>query len=136
MSLSKKEIHSHMAKNLGVYLNHHQLNHAVDVLNKSTNVFGTLTDLEAEFDVQENKGTNAKNKSAYILEENKSVYHKKVCRPIYQLDKTTGEILNRYDSLYQAAKSIGTKGFGAISMCANRRINSAYGFRWQFVPQD
>lgn len=51
---------------------------------------------------------------------------------VYQLNKKTGMIINRFDSTRDAGRALG-KEFSAIAKCANGERHTAYGFKWVWV---
>lgn len=52
-------------------------------------------------------------------------------KKVYQYD-LDGNYLNEYDSIVDAAKSIGTNKHGSISQCCNGKTKTANGYRWSF----
>jgi hypothetical protein len=65
-------------------------------------------------------------------------------KPILRLNKTTGEILEKYNSIEDAGiwcsdnklTSNSHNGRNAIGNCVNGLSNSAYGFAWEFEKKD
>lgn len=55
------------------------------------------------------------------------------CRKINQLDKNTGEIINTFDSIKEAFRNLGKKYTGTIGDCLRGRINTAYGYKWEYT---
>lgn len=53
-------------------------------------------------------------------------------KPIVQLDKESGELLNTYDSIGSAMRSIGKNTKNVIINCCKGRGHSAYGYRWLY----
>lgn len=53
-------------------------------------------------------------------------------KPIVQMDKESGELLNTYDSIGSAMRSIGKNTKNAIISCCKGRIKTAYGFCWLY----
>lgn len=74
-------------------------------------------------------------KLAKILNDNRYIaYGKENPRsvPVVQIDKKTGEILNSFECISDAAKYLGVRnGTGLISRCINGKGKTAYGFKWQ-----
>jgi hypothetical protein len=68
------------------------------------------------------------------------IYKSNKNKPINRLDKITGELLERYDSIEEAGiwatenklTSNSHNGRNAIGNCVNGLSNSAYGFIWQY----
>jgi hypothetical protein len=54
-------------------------------------------------------------------------------RKINQLDKDTGEIINTYNSIREALRSLGKGYTGSIGDCIRGRINTAYGYKWEYT---
>lgn len=71
---------------------------------------------------------------------NKSIGHinseNKPRRPIYQLDKNTGEILHAWRSLSDAIRSLGKNNPSDISDSTKFPHKTAYGFKWRFLTED
>lgn len=58
--------------------------------------------------------------------------HRKI-KPVYQIDISTGNILNTFTSSYQAVKAIGAKGHSNhIYDCCCGKCQKAYGYYWKF----
>lgn len=53
-------------------------------------------------------------------------------KPIVQLDKESGELLNTYDSIGSAMRSIGKNTKNVIINCCKGRTKTAYGFCWLY----
>jgi hypothetical protein len=60
----------------------------------------------------------------------------KVRRPVWKLDKTTGERLERYDSVGEACQAVGGKSQGKITDVCNGKYQTMYGFKWAFDDED
>ena len=61
--------------------------------------------------------------------------HKEWCRAssfkIAKLDSKTGQKLDEFDSIYQAAKELGDASKASnISKAINGQLKSCYGYRW------
>lgn len=65
------------------------------------------------------------------LIDNSHSYDKRK-KPIVQLDKESGELLNTYDSIGSAMRSIGKNTKNVIINCCKGRGHSAYGYRWLY----
>lgn len=69
------------------------------------------------------------------------IYNSNKNKPLYRLDKITGDILEKYESIEDAGiwanenklTSNSHNGRNAIGNCVNGLSNSAYGFRWKYV---
>ena len=57
-------------------------------------------------------------------------YNKK---QVVQKDINTKEVINIFDSLSDASKYIKASSSSHISNCCNNKIESAYGYIWEFV---
>lgn len=60
----------------------------------------------------------------------------KVRRPVWKLDKTTGERLERYDSQGEACQAVGGKSQGKIGDVCKGKLSHIYGFKWAFDDED
>jgi hypothetical protein len=56
----------------------------------------------------------------------------KTCRPVYQCNKDTGEIIKRYETLMGAGKDTSIDPAGIAKCCKGTRC-SAGGYKWKFV---
>lgn len=57
-------------------------------------------------------------------------------KPVYQIDKYTGEIIAEFPSIAEAGKTLGMKNPSNISLvCTNKRISSG-GFKWKYVNSE
>ena len=68
-------------------------------------------------------------------------YATKKFRPVWKLDKTTGERLERYDSLAEAYKYVDNKnptasGFSSNIRTAIKKKWTVYGFKWAYDDED
>jgi len=69
------------------------------------------------------------------------IYNSNKNKPLYRLDKITGDILEKYKSIEDAGiwsnenklTSNSHNGRNAIGNCVNGLSNSAYGFRWKYL---
>lgn len=59
-------------------------------------------------------------------------------KPVYMLDKETGEILIRFDSLADAGRYLGRKSnsMGGIAKQTRGETKTAYGFKWRYVDEN
>jgi hypothetical protein len=72
------------------------------------------------------------------------IYKSNKNKPIYRLDKISGEILQKYNSIEEAGEwsaknkltSNSHNGRNAIGNCINGLSNSAYGFRWKYEENE
>lgn len=60
-------------------------------------------------------------------------YYKSSRRKVAQIDIQTGDVLNVFESLHDAANFIGIKRITGISNAINRGTNRAYGFQWETI---
>ena len=60
----------------------------------------------------------------------------KVRRPVWKLDKTTGERLERYDSVGEAAEAVGVKNQGNITGVCKGKGQTSGGFKWAYDDED
>jgi len=71
---------------------------------------------------------------------NKSLGHlnseNKPRRPIFQLDKETGEIIRTWRSLSDAVRYFGKRSSSDISNSTRHPHKSAYGFKWRFLTEE
>jgi group I intron endonuclease len=80
-----------------------------------------------------NTGERHPKYGTYHSEETKAKLWKsrqKQCKIVQQVDLATGAILNEFNSVSEAAKSIGVVA-SYISMCCNGRVKTAKGFSWR-----
>ena len=57
-------------------------------------------------------------------------------KPVYQIDKYTGEIIAEFPSIAEAGKTLGMKNPSNITLvCTNKRISSG-GFKWKYVNSE
>ena len=69
------------------------------------------------------------------------IYNSNKNKPLYRLDKITGDILENYNSIEDAGiwvfenklTSNSHNGRNAIGNCVNGLSNSAYGFKWKYI---
>lgn len=54
-------------------------------------------------------------------------------KKVLQLSKETEEIIQEFDSISEAAKSLGGKSVGSISDVCKGKRKTAYGFKWKFL---
>lgn len=57
----------------------------------------------------------------------------KLKKPILMMDRNTGYVLQRFDSATSAARFMGKSYATSIINCANNKVKSAYGYKWQYV---
>lgn len=60
---------------------------------------------------------------------------RKISKPVYQLDKNTHEIIQRFESITEAATAVGVKNpsTNIIGRCCSGKIATVYGFVWQYA---
>lgn len=70
-----------------------------------------------------------------LREHNTSVTVKKYDRniPVYMLDPYTNEILDKFDSIQDAANDIGVNYLIAIKKCCSGIYKTAHGYKWEYV---
>ena len=60
-------------------------------------------------------------------------------KPVLNLDRETGSIMECFESITQAGNSVQAKNMSStiscISSCCNGRTSHAYGFVWKFIPK-
>ena len=59
--------------------------------------------------------------------------HKAKCKPVYQIDLYTKQIIAKYDSAQNACDKLGFKRKENIINCANGRYKTAYKYIWRYV---
>lgn len=52
-------------------------------------------------------------------------------KPVFQIDKNTGEVLSRYESISLAAKAVGVNQSNIVKVCKGK-TKSIGGFRWEY----
>ena len=57
-------------------------------------------------------------------------------RAIEQIDPTTGEVIARFESTYDAMRAVGAKTSTAISLCVNGHRKLAHRFKWKKSADD
>jgi len=60
----------------------------------------------------------------------------KLRRPVWKLDKTTGERLERYNSVGEACQAVDGKSPGKITNVCNGKYQTMYGFKWAYDDED
>lgn len=60
----------------------------------------------------------------------------KICKAVFKHDSETGEIIERFDSAVDAAKSLGRSNSGFIVNCLKGRCDTAYGYGWTYVDDE
>lgn len=63
-------------------------------------------------------------------EESLKEFNKSKRKPIEQRDKTTGELLNEFESMKQGAIAVGKNNASPISHCCLHITTTAYGYHW------
>lgn len=59
-----------------------------------------------------------------------------IIKPVNQIDKKTGKIINTFASCEEASRAIGTRGSDHISQVCRGLRKSAYGYFWQYADKD
>lgn len=57
-------------------------------------------------------------------------------KPVKQLDRVSGEVISRFDSLSGAVRGLGYGCVSVIGRCANKKIKTAYGFHWVWAEEE
>ena len=60
--------------------------------------------------------------------------HSPECKPVSQIDIDTGQIINEYKSINEAAKQLGIR-HESISACVNGVTNSYGGYKWKKIDR-
>lgn len=74
------------------------------------------------------------NKGRVKTKEEIEKHKKSLVKSLYQIDKTTDEILRIFDSCEQAAKYLGVNKHVISNCCRNQRP-TAYGFKWKYTKK-
>mgnify|MGYP000091998290 CR=1 FL=1 len=131
---------------------------AIVVLNKKTNKvkhYEKITDAVKDLGFLDNqfysalKGkTNKLTAAGYLVyeyaeyyelnkvrEHNTNVKFKKYDRntPVYMIDPYTNEILDRFNSVREAANDMGVNYLVAIRKCCSGIYKTAHGYKWEYV---
>lgn len=53
-------------------------------------------------------------------------------KKVIRYDLESNKVIEKYDSINQASKSIGKNTYSTIYACLNKQINSAYGYGWKY----
>ena len=61
--------------------------------------------------------------------------HSPECKPVSQIDIDTGQIINEYKSINEAAKQLGIR-HESISACVNGVTNSYGGYKWKKIDRE
>lgn len=54
-------------------------------------------------------------------------------KEINMINTETGDVIKIFESAISAARHLGKSGCGNISRCANGRLKSAYGYKWEYT---
>lgn len=60
----------------------------------------------------------------------------KQTKKVAQLDKETGKVLNTFNSLAEAGRSLGVVKASHISECCKGKIPSAHGYKWRYLDSE
>lgn len=130
---TKREIFDHFT-HLKIYLNWFHLCKIEDMLSCSKNKLSELSKIEKEYNKMEFKDENARLKAHYTID--KKVYEnhiKRVSKPVNRISLETGQVLERYPSLIEAARAMGNKNlFSVISQVCKGKGKSCSGFGWSY----
>lgn len=88
----------------------------------------TAGGFEWKYEIDNDKYINAKTK---MIKNRKS---REV--PIYQINKSTDEIIMEWKSMKEACLFLNIKSGSHISLCCNGKRKSAYGFKWQYINSE
>ena len=82
--------------------------------------------------IDENKSNNHVSNLEWVTNR-KNIVHS-TGKPVIQMDKKSGKIIDEFDSLGQAKRKLGFKGStgGSINDCCHGRCKTAYGYKWEF----
>lgn len=64
---------------------------------------------------------------------NINLLREKSLKPVYQVDITTGNILNRWDSMSLAANAVGLKSASSITAVLRGKVKSSAGYFWKYA---
>lgn len=80
------------------------------------------------------KGTIAKwlDNQGITQKDRRNRADKAKIRPIEQLDKDTGEVINNFVSIKEAYSSLGKQHSGHIASVCNGKRKVAYGYKWRY----
>lgn len=108
-----------------------ELNHALtNASSGGEGATGVKKSKETKIKISDSLKGNQRAKGYEHTEETK----KKLGKAIYQLDKTTGEIIKEYSWLVDAANQL-NGDVANISACCRGKVQTAYGYKWCFVSE-
>lgn len=98
---------------------------------------------KAEYCIQRMREETHKARMQMTIEERKESYGKHNIgnlppnsKSIYQIDKNTNEIINKYESARRAAIAIGNASYGSnIRRIVNGKGQIAYGYKWRWANE-
>jgi group I intron endonuclease len=61
---------------------------------------------------------------------------KKLSKPVYQLNRNSGEVLATFNSIKEASQILGLKSSSNISEVCTGKRTQAHGYRWQYASQN
>ena len=61
---------------------------------------------------------------------------KSTTRKVAQLDKDTEEVLNTFNSLAEAGRSLGVAKASHISECCKGKLKTAHGYKWRYLDSE
>lgn len=79
-----------------------------------------------------NYGTRNKRISEYVKANHPSKYGKTCKKPVLQIDKKTGDVIRKYESVSEAAVKNGFHQ-GNISWCCTGKRSEANGYIWRYA---
>lgn len=53
-------------------------------------------------------------------------------KKVNKIDLKTKKVIETYNSINQASKSVGKNSYSTIYACLNKQVNSAYGYGWEY----
>lgn len=56
----------------------------------------------------------------------------KTPKKVIKYDLKSKKVIEKYNSINQASKSMGKNTYSTIYACLNKQINSAYGYGWKY----
>lgn len=59
----------------------------------------------------------------------------KLSKGVNQIDISTGKIIKYFSSIIKACESLGKSDNGSISKCCKRKLETAYGYKWEYADK-
>ena len=57
----------------------------------------------------------------------------KPAKAVLQIDKITGDVIKRFESIAEASEAMGTRNAGNIGLCCRGLRNQVAGYKWQYA---